>query len=439
MKSQATEPLVITQKLNPENNSVSVLTSTVSYEFLRAQRAFTNPQYAIGPHPYLIQRFLNTDSGQLQIEKKALLEVKSAPIPADTRYNANLQFQSIYEHEEMSKNYYVESSEPHVFNSTLAEFKMVVGTRNHSKFPAFDFIFIPGSPQSEAQFSPLKLKRNQGGSSKAQLTFQHILKSGNVEVMAHRSTFFLVARRREKYVPIEVDLSSLVSKISYSRKNALFRSVNEPLYYPAGSTIRNPTNILAFGVKGSGKTSFCSTIVNTVHAHGSGSKGINFSVITNAAPNPIIRYPSTLVNLDDTFGTDNLNPERLYRYFEFFNKKASPAEVCCFMLNVNDLEKQGVVRNTFLNYTTTIQANKKAILVLTHIDQCAADLAFKWSASEKLNNILFSLEQYGFSRIYPISNYRDGVHQEQNDFADHVSTQMLFSARFEKNISEDQA
>lgn len=433
LKAAASEPLTVEPGVN------NLLTTTVPYQFLRPQRFFANAKYAIGPHPYLIQRFLNTPRDQLPLESEIVLEVQPAPSEERSCFAANLQFKSIYHHGRMSKNYKVKSLEVLLFDGASLKINLDVETRNHSKFPHFDFIFIPGTAQSHAQFSPLEIVQSGETSSRVLLSFKQQFDLSNLGLTPHRSTFFLVSYARKVYVPIEVDLKQLAALILRSQMKTIFSTIISEGDYKGPNLTWGPTRMLLMGREKSGKTSFCTDLMNLVQQFYKMKKLIDFKLESESQPNPIVHYPSNLVSLFDSASGYSVGIAAMSKLAEFIDKKLgeSTIDVYCILLSVKDIRNPDCVSDALLCYQNAINTNKIAILVLTHIDHLNQNLAFDWAESKELDKIMFSLEQYGFSKIVPVSHYREGVHQEQNDFVDQAVAQVMYYARLGKDIPED--
>jgi signal recognition particle receptor subunit beta len=207
----------------------------------------------------------------------------------------------------------------------------------------------------------------------------------------------------------------------------LFRSV----------TNNQPTNILLWGKNACGKTSFCASIINTIHIHSDNlspqDDRLNFRVTTNAEPKPIILYPSDLINLMDVSSKIVRDLTALQKTIQFLDNKWTETNAVCLFLDMDKTTDPDLVLEAFGLYTYIKQINRIAILILNKVDLFQIELP-QSERSTKLEETLVTLRQYGFDRIVPMTNYREGIHERPNLFTQHSSVEVLYHARFGKDL-----
>jgi energy-coupling factor transporter ATP-binding protein EcfA2 len=162
----------------------------------------------------------------------------------------------------------------------------------------------------------------------------------------------------ESYIVVDVDMEPLAVAVYRAKLNALFR----------GTTSKDPTTILLWGKSGSGKTALACTLINIIHRHSNGSDTINYSVLSNEKPNPIIKYPSSLVNLLDSSSTITNDIVGLMKTSQYADAKGTNFQAILFVLDISQ-NFTDLLSEIQLGHDWALQVNKKPILVLTHIER----------------------------------------------------------------------
>lgn len=219
-------------------------------------------------------------------------------------------------------------------------------------------------------------------------TVQFVLRTNPVGargVIPQKGLWCFLAKETRAVIPIDVDLTPLATKSTHHLLNTLFKTVDNK---------RKPTSILFWGHAGSGKTALVSTLINIIHGHSSGSHDIDHGLTGNATPNPITKYPSTLVNLLDSSSVISKDITALMKTSIFLDQRDSSCDAVIFILSLTDC-LSNTLPEARLGYDWALQCNMIPIVVLTHIDS---------TPDFELNKIISGLASQ-FSNVIPISNY----------------------------------
>ena len=208
-------------------------------------------------------------------------------------------------------------------------------------------------------------------------------------------------------IHFSLDTQHLVHASTKLRLNTLFNSVKS----------KGPTTVLFWGKKGCGKTSLIGTLINIVHGHSSGSTALDHSVLSSAMPNPMIQYPSTLINLVDASSSIFRDVTTLVKAGEFLETRASRFEVVVFVVNLSE-DFSDLIPEMQLYQSWAEQVNRTPILVLTHIESTPEDL---------LNETVAGLRRV-FKHVVPISNYTSTTTQ-RTPWTESAGTEILCLAR----------
>lgn len=231
-----------------------------------------------------------------------------------------------------------------------------------------------------------------------------------------------------------IDTKSLTQEQKNAHELVLRASLNQLF----GSVHGNQsTGILLWGPSACGKTSFCATIMNTIHIHSDNlnpeDDRLDFTKIVTAAPNPVIQYPSSLVNLLDASSGIVRDLLDLQTTITFVNKRGAEVNTVCLFLDMDKAANPDLVVEAFELYTYVKQINRIAILILNKVDLFNSELP-PLERIAKLEETLVTLRQYGFDRIVPLTNYRQGIDERPNAFTKHSSVEVLYHARFGRNL-----
>lgn len=231
-----------------------------------------------------------------------------------------------------------------------------------------------------------------------------------------------------------IDTQSLTQEQKNAHELVLRGSLNQLFRSVQGN---QSTGILLWGPSACGKTSFCGTLINTVHNHSANLnpevERIDFSVITKAAPNPVIQYPSSLLNVLDVSSTVVRDLPALQKTIMFVNNRGTEVNTVCLFLDMDKATNPDLVAEAFGLYTYIKQINKIAILILNKVDLFNSELP-PLERLAKLEETLVTLRQYGFDRIVPLTNYREGIDERPNAFTKHSTVEVLYHARFGRNL-----
>lgn len=267
------------------------------------------------------------------------------------------------------------------------------------------------SPERREKSQPAK--RN----TKTQIAnFVFVVKARPIEergIMEMEAVWCFLEAESRAILRFKINLEPLVERSTRLRLNMLFRSVHG----------REPMSILFWGVMGAGKTSLASTLINIIHSHSSGSKVIDHSVITDASPNPIIQYPSTLVNLLDVSSLIVRDITALMKTMEFLDKRGARCDAVVFVINLEDSEID-FRGEALLGFDWARKFNKIPILVLTHIESIP---------QQELESIIIEMRAT-FKHVIPISCYTRQT-TERSTWTESAGTEILYLAR-KPNTSE---